>query len=276
MIPNHVDLCARFIGRIGAADFFEHVIASLCTIGNYDLGEAIVYRREGSPRSISSRLQMEGRKIAPEVYFQHYYREDPVYHAALSAEQPGCFKLVDLAPDLADRPYFSDYYARTQISEEIDFLFPRFQDFAVVVWLGRHAQAAQSEPVNPGAVTAVEPLLRSAIERHVSLAGPDADATVERMSIERSITHAFDHFASTLVSEREREVLRHTLRGYSAALTGERLGISVGTVKNHRKKIHSKLEISSQAELLSLFLHALPFADRMTLDDPLAAYQRAR
>ena len=272
----HVELCTRFIGKIGAADFFEHVIGALCSIGGYDLGEAIVYRRKGSPRSISSRLQMAGREVAPEVYFENFYRDDPVYHAALSAEQPGCFRLLDLAPDLADRPYFNDYYARTQISEEIDFLFPRFQDFAVVVWLGRHAHGPEIAPPDFGAVTAIEPLLRSAIERHVALAGADVDATVERMSIERSIEHAFDYFASTLVSQREQEVLRHTLRGYSAALTAERLGISFGTVKNHRKKIHSKLEINSQAELLSLFLHALPFADRLTLDDPLAAYQRAR
>ncbi len=263
--------CGEFIARIGAPDFFERAIDILCEVGNYDLGEAIVFKRQGGPRPLSSKLQMEGRRIAPETYFTSFYQDDPIYRAYMGGADTGCYKIIDLAPDLQSRPYFRDYYACTRISHEIDFLFPRFDGFAVVIWLGSHDYGPHPVSPDPGAAAALQPLLRSAIERHVELAGVDVDANVHRTSIARSIDHAFDHFASTLVSEREREVLQFTLRGYSASLTAARLGISLGTVKNHRKSIHRKLEISSQAELLSLFLHALPYADGVTLD-PLAAY----
>ena len=43
----------------------------------------------------------------------------------------------------------------------------------------------------------------------------------------------------------------------SSDLVGLSLGIAEGTVKNHRKHIHAKLGISSQAELFALFLRHL-------------------
>ncbi|MBY8825020.1 helix-turn-helix transcriptional regulator [Sphingomonas colocasiae] len=272
-LAEHLELCGDFVGRIGAPDFFDRTIASLCRIGNYDLGEAIVFRKQGGPRPISSRLQLEGRRIAPEIYFSGFYRDDPIFRAYMDGAEPGFYRIRDLAPNLRESAYFHEYYAGTRISEEIDFLFPSFDGFAVVIWLGSHDYGPHPVSPNPAAVAALEPVLRNAIERHVELAGSDAQANVRRTSIERSIEHAFDHFGSSIISEREREVLRHTLRGYSAALTAERLGISVGTVKNHRKNIHRKLEIGSQAELLSLFLHALPFTDDAEEIDPLAAYE---
>ena len=47
------------------------------------------------------------------------------------------------------------------------------------------------------------------------------------------------------------------LRGHSSESICFNLGISLGTVKTHRKNAYAKLEISSQSELLSLFLHSL-------------------
>ena len=61
-------------------------------------------------------------------------------------------------------------------------------------------------------------------------------------------------FLPGLLSPRERSVVELVLRGHSSASIGVRLGISEGTVKNHRKHIHAKLGISGQAELFALFV----------------------
>jgi hypothetical protein len=63
------------------------------------------------------------------------------------------------------------------------------------------------------------------------------------------------------------------LSGYSSALTGQRLATSEGTIKIHRKNIHRKLDIGSQAELFSLFIQCIPFATPDAPRDPLQAYQ---
>ena len=57
--------------------------------------------------------------------------------------------------------------------------------------------------------------------------------------------------------ERERQVVELTLRGHSADAIGKRLEISPGTVRIHRRNIYSKLRISSQGELFSLFIEAM-------------------
>ncbi|MCY1250836.1 Bacterial regulatory protein, luxR family [compost metagenome] len=54
------------------------------------------------------------------------------------------------------------------------------------------------------------------------------------------------------VSVREAEVIRLMLKGHSTKSIARHLGNSPETVKVHRKRIYSKLKISSQGELFSL------------------------
>ena len=54
---------------------------------------------------------------------------------------------------------------------------------------------------------------------------------------------------------READVTSLILRGHSSGSIGLNLGISVETVKVHRKHIYAKLKVSSQAEL---FVKLLP------------------
>ena len=71
------------------------------------------------------------------------------------------------------------------------------------------------------------------------------------------VDEAFANFGAATLTEREREVAQLILRGHSSESICFNLGISLGTVKTHRKNAYAKLEISSQSELLSLFLRSL-------------------
>ena len=55
----------------------------------------------------------------------------------------------------------------------------------------------------------------------------------------------------------EAEVIGLSLRGHSSKLIASRLGISEGTVTNHKRNVYEKLGIHSQSQLFSLFLEAL-------------------
>ena len=59
------------------------------------------------------------------------------------------------------------------------------------------------------------------------------------------------------LTPREVEVTSLVLRGHSNASIATALKITPGTVKIHRKNIHHKLKISSQAELFGLFIRQL-------------------
>ncbi|MBK7856545.1 MAG: response regulator transcription factor [Bacteroidetes bacterium] len=55
-----------------------------------------------------------------------------------------------------------------------------------------------------------------------------------------------------LLSEREREVLTHTVNGYDAKRIAEITGISTLTVRKHIANIYTKLHVNSKAQVISL------------------------
>ena len=56
---------------------------------------------------------------------------------------------------------------------------------------------------------------------------------------------------------REKAIIELVLQGHSSESIGLRLGVATGTVKVHRRNIYRKLKISSQAQLMSLYLGGL-------------------
>jgi DNA-binding CsgD family transcriptional regulator len=74
---------------------------------------------------------------------------------------------------------------------------------------------------------------------------------------ENVINIAFDSFGRDLLSARECEVTQLVLQGHSSLSISLHLDISLTTVKSHRKNAYSKLNISTQSELLAIFLKSL-------------------
>jgi DNA-binding CsgD family transcriptional regulator len=62
------------------------------------------------------------------------------------------------------------------------------------------------------------------------------------------------------LSDRQRDVLRYLLRGYSEKEVANELGLSGHTIHTHVKRLYAEFEVSSRGELLALFV------DRRLLD----------
>ena len=59
------------------------------------------------------------------------------------------------------------------------------------------------------------------------------------------------------LTPREREIVQLILKGYPTSLIAERLRVSRGTVKNHRRRIYEKLDITSERELFLMLIDAV-------------------
>jgi DNA-binding CsgD family transcriptional regulator len=59
------------------------------------------------------------------------------------------------------------------------------------------------------------------------------------------------------ITPRETQVVAQVLEGHSSDAIARSLGISVGTVRIHRRNIYAKLQISSQQELFSIFFQKI-------------------
>ena len=60
-----------------------------------------------------------------------------------------------------------------------------------------------------------------------------------------------------ILTPREIEITALVLQGHSSGSISRHLSIAPGTVKNHRKSIYQKLDVSSQSELFAMFIQQL-------------------
>lgn len=74
---------------------------------------------------------------------------------------------------------------------------------------------------------------------------------------DRSVEEALESFGSGILSRRESQIARLVFAGYGGCHIADALGISEGTVKNIRKRLYYKMDVTSERELFALFLEHL-------------------
>ena len=73
----------------------------------------------------------------------------------------------------------------------------------------------------------------------------------------RRLTRCFDSFGQSVLTDRERQISQLLLRGHSTKSVARVLDIAPGTVMVHKRNLFSKLGITSQYELFSIFIDDL-------------------
>jgi DNA-binding CsgD family transcriptional regulator len=103
----------------------------------------------------------------------------------------------------------------------------------------------------------ISPIVISLARRHwqnisdkFNVGAVSNDPYQNRSMIEDTVATLF----SQRITPRETQVVAQVLEGHSSDSIARSLGISVGTVRIHRRNIYAKLQISSQRELFSIFL----------------------
>ncbi len=189
------------------------------------------------------------------------YLLDPFYHTAHERRE-GVFRMRELAPDrFFSSEYYRTYYVQTGLAEEIGFFVPVGGDITVVLSLMRREKTGAFPPAEFATLKKVEPLVASMVKqllgraraalRHAACRqrqeppqkrGPPA----RRYRLARPQPHG------------PRNGNRRTgAAGPFVGSIGLKLNISTGTVKVHRRNVYRKLGISSQTQLLSLYLKNL-------------------
>jgi prepilin-type processing-associated H-X9-DG protein len=76
--------------------------------------------------------------------------------------------------------------------------------------------------------------------------------------IDRNIKGVLAGFiAAHGLSSRESQILERMMRGYPTAAISAKLGLSAGTVKNYKRRLYDKLDITHEREVFPLFLSHL-------------------
>lgn len=263
-----IDLEALFktigpmIGSIDTGDeeagrMFCSLMRSLVT---FDYAVIFAYRQKERPIHLYSTFTPEEHVVFVSLYQTGPFLLDPFYHAA-SEPKPGVWRMRELAPDrFFSSEYFRSYYTQTGLAEEIGFFIAQDDGVTVVLSLMRRegsgvfsgaefALLKKSEPMIAGLVHHVWRDLRRRF---------DAALAKSTKGGRKSAYLAADRVWRNLnLTEREASTIELVLQGHSSESIGLRLGISTGTVKVHRRNVYRKLGISSQTQLLAIYLKNL-------------------
>jgi DNA-binding CsgD family transcriptional regulator len=270
-----VEALAKVTGAIGSADWFDAVLDLLGTVCAIDSGGAMVYHRQQRPRRILHRFNPQERALPEDAYLSGPYVLDPHYQLFAAGGPNGVHRLTDIAPDdFFQSEYYRVFYSQIGLSDSIELLWRIDGDSALNIFIERSIRHAKFQDADMVAIHMVLPIIFASAAKHHELTAAASRRDSDNLT-HRKVQSTIENFASSLLTQRERQVLFYMISGYSSALTAQRLSTTEGTIKIHRKNIYRKLDIGSQAELFSLFINCIPFAMPEASVDPLQTYQTA-
>jgi len=205
------------------------------------------------------------------IYMEGAYLLDPFYRAGIERVEPGLYHMDELAPAaFHDSEYFNTYYAPSPVEEEIGFIIYLSDDCFTNLSFSRSKGAAPFNNQEIGRIRAPLPLVESLLVHY--WAAVSAESGQPGSDLHSQLEDALSIFSTSVLTPREAEVMRMYLYGHDTRSISERLKISTHTVSAHRKHAYARLDITSQAELFSLFINSMYCFDGDPAKDPLENY----
>ncbi len=262
--PAWVKLLGKCIDAIGYKTFPQALVDALKSLTDFDYSVVFAYYQSERPLCLFHTFSPKKRIVFVDNYLKGSYLLDPFFKACDRKVQTGLYRLRDIAPDrFYQSEYYRSYYIQTGLSEEICYTFYLTKGVAVVVSLMRSGESSRFSARQFRLLESVAPIVFSLAQRHwqdvperFDLETATGELQEERSLIESTVSSLF----SKRITPRETQVVAQVLEGHSSDSIAKSLGISVGTVRIHRRNIYAKLRISSQQELFSIFFK------RITMD----------
>lgn len=272
-----VDHLCAITAAVGLPLFYPAVVAFLRSLIDAEVGIALQYSADKRPQYITIQAAAALQRGAREaVYIDGPYVLDPVYQLFQRGQADGVYPMSSYVPDdFYESEFYQCFFRNTRLVDTIDILWRIDARSSIAVCLGREEGTPAFGEAELALVRHMLPLVFAAMRRHHDIALPAPHDEDDRL-VHRKVESTMANFGASLLTRREREVVFYMLSGYSSEQTAERLNTAEGTIRNQRKSIHRKLETSSQAELFSLFIQCIPFAEPDTEVDPLVRFQGPR
>jgi DNA-binding CsgD family transcriptional regulator len=188
-------------------------------------------------------------------YLEVYYPHDPFYRYWRTYQRPGVVPLNRLAgPDVKRGRYIAEFLNQSVISDEIGVLLQDEPGWCLGIFLDRSSHRFRSAEIER--LELRFPVFAALHALHLRTRRPEPRPTPQASGDLKAATRGVPKKLWPELSARERQLVELILAGYPTALISKRLGITVGTVKNHRRRIYEKLDITTERELfLQYFEH---------------------
>jgi DNA-binding CsgD family transcriptional regulator len=249
---------------IGRANFAEALGELLEKTFGFRCFYVFLYRKKLAPAALAICPNPTNHERGLKNYLNYTYVINPAYRAFQKGETAGVYLISDFIQN--DRQTIIDenrFDVHIEDTEAIGYRTPGWpKNMAEVIVL---INLPNGTALDFSFLTPLGSQETLKCRRLLERLFPFLNAVLLRQfaidpgSLDAVNTHAdqedrFRDFGGEALTLREREIAQLILIGHSSNSISLNLGISLPTVKTHRRNIYTKLQISSQAELFSLFL----------------------
>lgn len=249
---------------VGEESFYDAIIALIAVLVPFDMYWVISYYRQSRPVIHTHEVTAGGnsgidRSQIRAAYDSGYFRFDPFFKHWREAATPGVYSMYDFV----DSDETGDIYVKTfmpisGVEDDVAVLLKVNSEMAVGFCIERRSLFSASERAR---LDTVFPVLNGLIKSHHRIV-----RDIEKKGRDENIAplrfrDAVSDFLPDLLTPRERQIVELVLVGCDNSFIARNLGVSVGTVRNHRKRLYVKLDITAERELFSLFLGHLANVD---------------
>lgn len=227
------------------------------------------FEKEKQPVILHDALHPREKRSFYDIYMSGAYLLSPLYQNWQELPD-GFFRIDDISlDDLEGSDFSRAYYQDCGLSDEANFVVHLDESKAVAVCFGRQQLSMPFSPMEVHYLHLVEPMFRTAIYQHEKKLRSSKNSRQDNTDIENVsrfpghtiLQERLQSFGASLLTEREQEVVAQILKGKSSKLSARELNITPDTERSHRKRIYSKLGVTSQTELFSLVLNHLVSAE---------------
>jgi DNA-binding CsgD family transcriptional regulator len=247
------DALARAIAGIGSDRHVERMVDLIRELVPQDLVTVTRYSTTQRPEFIAHR-NFSDEMVAR--YLEIYYLHDPFFHFWRRHRRPGVVPLRSLAGGHLKRGrYVVEFLAQSVICDEVGVLLDDGPGWCLGIFLDRSQKAFSSAEI--ARLEEQFPVFAALHALDIKSRQPGFMRTDQPPAIARKIDESLPDQLWPELSSRERQLVGLILAGYPTALIAQRLNISIGTVKNHRRSIYRKLDITTERELFLQYFEQL-------------------
>jgi DNA-binding CsgD family transcriptional regulator len=253
--------------------FPELLMTALNTLINVDMRTILIFGPNRKPVSLCEETNDAWPEEDMAYYLTGAFLLDPYYRAGINGIEAGLYRMKDVAPGaFQDSEYYKNYYHASAIEGELGYIIYLADGCFANLALNRTSTSAPFSNTEVERLRAALPVVESLLAKYWDSADSDKGRSGSDLYVQ--LEQALDVFGTSLLTPREAEVMRMYLYGHDTRSISERLNISPHTVSAHRKHAYARLDITSQAELFSLFINSMYCFDGNPETDPLENYLR--
>lgn len=216
----------------------------------------IAFHKDARPEVLHHTIEPAGAQHYIDRYLAGPYLLDPLYQLATREKKPTLCRFRDELPDrFRSSEYYRQYCDRTHLLDEMDFLSDVSDTTTLALVVGRRKRMFNKTELTR--LERIEPIVQAAMKKIWMNSAARSRPSDKDAGMHRRLTRCFDNFGRTVLTDRERQVSQLLLRGHSSKSIARVLDIAPGTVMVHKRNLFSKLDITSQYELFSIFIDDL-------------------